>query len=435
MSLDFFTGLQEFLSQLFMNTLFIGPAAFLCFYSIGQENLKWNYKRITIFTLISIVIYSCLFFPLWYLFSFPDTIFFLPYVVVGFIFYMHTTKAETSKLIFIFLVALYLASFSNILFNVSRRVILPVEPNDLWRWQELLLLTIIVVVVTPPAAWFMRNKVWPAVWDLKGSNWKYLWILPTILILIMQVPSYLVITEEVDIGWQITIVVTLLSAIVFVSLIQILSIMKTQQENHREKEILRMVTEQSNRYEEIAAHNKEVKILRHDMRHHLSTLDGMLRDKQYAQAEKYLNNYSSQYELTEAPLCDCYVVDIIARRYKVQAEKLGINIDFNLSLPSNIGVDEADICVVLGNLLENALKACEAQTIGKKHISVSIKIEELELLILVENSSDTKDNIPKGDGLGIPSVYAISKKYSGAANFEHKNNIFSASVLLNRTNS
>ncbi|MGI6153382.1 MAG: ATP-binding protein [Christensenellaceae bacterium] len=114
-------------------------------------------------------------------------------------------------------------------------------------------------------------------------------------------------------------------------------------------------------------------------------------------------------------------------------EELGISTDFRLALPANPGVESVDLCVILGNLLENALNACAAQTKGKKFIRTLAKVEGMEILICVENSYDSTIEYSNHEGLGIPSVNTIAGKYGGVASFERKDKQFCASVLLYKT--
>ena len=428
-SLDFTTGLVEFFLQLVMNGMFLLPAVFLCFYAIGEENLRVEARRVAVVAILSVAAYTVIYFPLWYYFGFPDSFFMIFYIVAGFLYYRHAAKPEGAKLFFVYLAVLFVLMFSNTAFNLIRRILLHYDSSDLWVWQEVVLMAVLTVIVTPLAAWFMKKRVWPAVAGLPVGGWKYLWVLPTVFVALMTALNYFLVEGLVELGWQAMTLITALAAVAFVSLMQALHMVETHRENARQKEILRMMGEQSSRYAEMAAHTEEMKLLRHDIRHHMNVIDGMLREKHYAQAEQYLRDYRPKIELAEQPLCDCYVVDIIARRYRAQAREAGIGIDFKLALPASPGVEDMDLCVALGNLLENALHACAAQKRGERFIRALAKTDGNEILICVENSCDVQHE-NHGEGLGIPSVHAIADKYTGIAGFERNGNVFSASVLL-----
>ena len=56
--------------------------------------------------------------------------------------------------------------------------------------------------------------------------------------------------------------------------------------------------------------------------------------------------------------CGNYAVDTIMRFYLTQAKDEGIQVEVSLPLPKQLPIPESDVCVLLGNLLENALAAC-----------------------------------------------------------------------------
>ena len=84
----------------------------------------------------------------------------------------------------------------------------------------------------------------------------------------------------------------------------------------------------------------------------------------------------------------------------------------------------ADICLILGNLLENAVEAAE-KVEGKKYIKIQMKYDKNNLLLFVMNNykgqlvkiKDKRLKSTKSDagnhGVGLPSVYRAVHKYHG----------------------
>lgn len=89
----------------------------------------------------------------------------------------------------------------------------------------------------------------------------------------------------------------------------------------------------------------------------------------------------------------------------------------------------ADICLILGNLLENAVEAAQRAE-GEKYIRLHMKYDKNNLLLFVENNYKgvlikTKDKRLKSTktdagnhGVGIPSVYRIAAKYHGVVTID-----------------
>ena len=117
--------------------------------------------------------------------------------------------------------------------------------------------------------------------------------------------------------------------------------------------------------------------------------------------------------------------------------------EYNISFKCNCfvsGFDEIniiDLCVLVGNLLDNAIEAC--QKIDKqKRIQVSFKQEGNFLNVIIKNTYideknndllTTKDN-KLNHGYGIKSVRSIVEKYEGTFKIIKNNGYFIVSVLL-----
>jgi len=99
-------------------------------------------------------------------------------------------------------------------------------------------------------------------------------------------------------------------------------------------------------------------------------------------------------------------------------------------LPEDVFIEDADLCNLISNLLENALEACMYVS-GEKKISFVIKWIKDHLVIIVENSFDGHVRTRDGkylsrkktnrEGIGLMSIKAIAEKYGGDAEFEPDN--------------
>jgi nitrogen fixation/metabolism regulation signal transduction histidine kinase len=95
---------------------------------------------------------------------------------------------------------------------------------------------------------------------------------------------------------------------------------------------------------------------------------------------------------------------------------------------------------VLGNLLENAVEACQRQTAGERRIQVRGQTTQSTLAVTIDNTYETapeKDRRGRfrsmkhsGPGIGTESVKNIVARYNGVINFETKGDLFCVSVML-----
>ena len=103
-------------------------------------------------------------------------------------------------------------------------------------------------------------------------------------------------------------------------------------------------------------------------------------------------------------------------------------------------LDEIDLCLVLSNLLENALDASLRTAPARRRIALTAYLHGNSLvLIQVENTYDgvirEKDGVflsskRKGDGVGIQSVRHIAEKSGGVSTVTYQDGLFCAKVML-----
>lgn len=118
------------------------------------------------------------------------------------------------------------------------------------------------------------------------------------------------------------------------------------------------------------------------------------------------------------------VIDSLVGYWKKAAEDKGIKFRQEIDIPMEMPFRGADISLILGNLLENAVEAAEkADT--EKYIRFRLKYDKKNLLVVVENSYKGKLLRVKGEelrttkadtvnhGIGIPSVRRVAEKYHG----------------------
>ena len=123
------------------------------------------------------------------------------------------------------------------------------------------------------------------------------------------------------------------------------------------------------------------------------------------------------------------VIDSLIGYWYVAAKKAGIEFSVNLNIPMEMPFRGADICLILGNLLENAVEATQRAE-GEKYIRLHMKYDKNNLLLFVENNYKgvlikTKDKRLKSTktdaenhGVGLSSVYRIAAKYHGVVTID-----------------
>lgn len=118
------------------------------------------------------------------------------------------------------------------------------------------------------------------------------------------------------------------------------------------------------------------------------------------------------------------VIDSLLGYWHMVAQSEGIDFRVDLLIPIEMLFKGADLSLIIGNLLENAVEAAR-EVEGRKYIRISVKFDKSNLLIFVENNykrslikaKDGKLKSTKEDtenhGIGLKSVCRVVEKYQG----------------------
>lgn len=136
------------------------------------------------------------------------------------------------------------------------------------------------------------------------------------------------------------------------------------------------------------------------------------------------------------------VIDSLIAYWHNEAEKKHINFVIDSRIAIDMPFKNADIGLILGNLLENAVEAAEKAE-GDKYIKIRMKYDKNNFLLFIQNNYNSSLIKLKGDkykttkqdmvnhGLGLPSVYQVAEKYHGSVIIDDSvRECFKISVLL-----
>lgn len=206
----------------------------------------------------------------------------------------------------------------------------------------------------------------------------------------------------------------------------------------RENQLLAV---ESRRYMELRSYLEQTRHLRHDFRQHLHVISGLTEAGRLDELKSYLSQYESELSDARPTLCVNAAVDALAGHYDYEARKQGIQIEWKLELPKLLPLPEADLCTILGNLLENALHASQKLPPEERQIKVLARMLSPAMMgLMVENRYDgvlkkqggvlhsTKHD---GQGIGLVSVETAVHRYHGNLTVETGSSVFRANVLLN----
>ena len=351
---------------------------------------------------------------------------------LGLIILSLTVRASIPQLLFVFLMVMHYGSLHHD-FTYFALILL-----DWPQSYNLPAFVVAYLVTIPPLILVMVKGVRPAIEkNTQPEIWRVVWIVPIAFFAAqfgintgeMSLPSEIVAAAGLTIG-------SLASYYFIFKIVDEMAQNAILNENLRATD--KILSIQAAQYEILMERIEAERQTRHDIRHHMHAIAGLLAQKQYANLAIYLEQYIRTLpEYAETVYCENSSANALAAYYLNRARLAGASIDAVLDIPAEIGIAEADLSVVLGNLLENAAEAVEKM--GGGSVRVRSQILGDEFVLTVDNHFEDMPVIQedeflsskhKGIGVGITSVRATVQRYGGEARFEVMGNTFQASVRL-----
>lgn len=194
-------------------------------------------------------------------------------------------------------------------------------------------------------------------------------------------------------------------------------------------------------YEEVQNIYLEMRGWRHDYHNHIQTMKAYRKFNENTKLDEYLDNLDADLTNVDTLIKSGNVmVDAILNSKLSLARSRGININAKAAVPPELSISEIDLCIILGNLLDNAMEAC-LKLINEEDrlIRVYIDIKRDQLYISVTNTSGGNTNKQNGrylsgkagnHGFGLMRVDRLVDKYEGYVKRRDEEGAFSTEILL-----
>ncbi len=195
-------------------------------------------------------------------------------------------------------------------------------------------------------------------------------------------------------------------------------------------------------YNEVENIYKQMRGWKHDYHNHIQTMKAYLALEKYEDMNEYLNDLDRDLTNIDTVLKTGNVmVDAILNSKLSLAVSQDININAKATVPENLQVADIDLCVIIGNLMDNAMEAAvKLESHEDRFIRVYIREMKGQLYISITNS--TAGEIKKTNkeyistklgishGFGLKRVDSIVDKYNGFINRQSEEGVFATEIIL-----
>lgn len=185
--------------------------------------------------------------------------------------------------------------------------------------------------------------------------------------------------------------------------------------------------------------------LRHDLKNHIIALSGLLENREWEKMSSYLKNMEGSAALENfEEVTGNKVVDVLLYQKRQMAEKNNILWECDVQIPEKCNINEFDLCVLFGNILDNAVEACERIQGSRtgcrsKFIHIQAGMVKKCFFLEVKNitggvcnnaAGHTRKENPKEHGIGLLNVRDVVNRHNGTMHIEVQDAVFIISVLI-----
>ena len=208
---------------------------------------------------------------------------------------------------------------------------------------------------------------------------------------------------------------------VFLTSLVLLYAIQVLEEHQRLEEADKLASLRESYYQNLRREEQQVRTLRHDMRNHLTAVQGLLERGETQRAVGYLSEIASSPAMGgRRNLCENETANVVLAAKAEDMDQRGLIGDFAVSLPRELSITDTDLCALLGNALDNAIEA--AVQAGDKRISVRCRADKGLFMLRVENAvegeirpdlSTTKAD-KSAHGFGLAGMREIAQRCGGS---------------------
>lgn len=199
----------------------------------------------------------------------------------------------------------------------------------------------------------------------------------------------------------------------------------------------RLLTQQ---YDEIKHVYLNMRGWRHDYHNHIQAMKAYISMEAFNELGDYLNDLEqSLKEVDQLVKSGHLMMDAILNSKITIMLKDNIHVDFKAMLPESLDIEDVDLCVMVSNLLENAIEACRSLDKEERFIRIFSEVYGSQFYLSIQNSAEEdltfnqKNYISskRGDhGLGMKRVAFLTKKYGGYLNLQNEPGVFASEITI-----
>lgn len=293
-------------------------------------------------------------------------------------------------------------------------------------------LILLVAVLLFRAVWKRKERVHSKMYSL------LLIIIPLLsCVLFLMPPCSEMIVSNPQFYITLMLFLFIINVVNYVLLGNVLKAEELEQKNQMlDDQLLR----QKQRYDQLGEAYRDIRSFVHDTKKHFNCINECVKRKEYDVITAYTQEAMADLESRYAPVnTGCLAIDALVSNYILQTKSKGIQLTASLKVEAQrVPVSDYHLAIILGNLLDNALNACQGQLDPK----IVLKIQQVEnnaFAIYIANTyvpgPDDKvvqnlDEIDFIHGYGLDNVKKSVRAYNGIMRVKHEQDVYSVAIVF-----
>lgn len=239
---------------------------------------------------------------------------------------------------------------------------------------------------------------------------------------------------------QLIIVVFIIISINFIALVFYERILNEIVENQKNKFFVQQSRYYEKQFELIQQNIEKTKRIRHDTKNHYISIKYLYNEEELEEGNKYIDSLmeelnSDYFNIRTGNI----IVDSILNYKLSEINQNDIELKKEILIPKKLKIENVDLTIILGNLIDNAIEALKKEE-KKRKLFIKIKYADSNLMLEMKNTCSVNDvclkNIKttkrdkENHGLGIKNVKEVVKKYDGNLDLQLNDGEFIANALV-----
>ena len=290
---------------------------------------------------------------------------------------------------------------------------------------------------------FLFRQLWHKKYKSQSVSYNLLIILTPFLsfiILIVIIQCFLSSGNAIADAYYITVLICLLSLNI-VNYYLLDNVIQVATLKEKERELSKQVDFQTTKYQQLSSAYRNTRSLLHDTKKHFFYIQNCIEAQHYTDVISYIQNALDHLEQNYSRInTGNLVIDAFVSNYMTIAQNENIQFDTKIQIiPSRIPTDDYDLCIIIGNLLDNSLNATRGiPSPHPRKIYTELFTTKLEFIIHIKNTCQPKlKSSPASQsthelyhGYGLTNVRSLVKKYDGTYSCFTKDYTFETIIVI-----